>query len=1084
MTFFALVSIVAMVAIFMTAQRAQAEVRDLRRRVDALVNDIETLRRALISLRKNMLETQRRTGSEVAETAAPATHTSPIIVVEEAPPVLHAAPPHGEAIPEIAVRDATEPEKASIRPAMSSEPGPVSTAPAAPHAAFELARQGSRRHHEASAPDFVVKAKEWLFGGNLVARLGLLILFLGVSFLLKYTVARYSVPIEFRLIGVVLADLTLLAWAWRIREQRPAISLPVQGTALAILMMVTFIAYRLYQLLPGPMAFALLLILTVFTCVLAVLQDALWLAVFGIVGGFAVPVVVSTGVDNRIGLFLYYALLNAGVFGIALRRSWRVLNLLSFVFTFVIGLAWADRNYIPAYYPSTQLFLILFVLFYVGIAIAYALRQAPRLRHYVDGTLVFGTPLLAFGMQYGLVHAMPFGAAFSALAFGLFYTSVALALWRRRTASLGLLTESFIALGIVFGTLALPLALDGRWTSAAWALEGAAMVWVGLRQRRPLAWMFGLLVQVGAWISFAESLVELDSAEAMHSNLWLGFVLLSGTAFFMATRFRAQAGDDEALLASGFLVVASIWIVSGAWTEVWLRTEGTVMANLLVASALAVAIGLYVIARKLQWQLAGSLALVVQGIAGITFLVLALTEFDWIGASPNLFDRPVLAAMMICGGAAFSSWTLARHGGATLGALSSALLLWSQVWWLGVILPTVAAWLSTHYQMVTTGQFGGGGFELGFTFYSLLLAGAAPVAVWLAGRLAWPALRWSTTSVWGALAISTLALLATLYFRPSLPAGSSVFGYAALWLTGEWLMRAWPARDWTLAEPALKLLHALRTVGPWLMIWPSFSKWITRYLQGSNSAEAQLLADARWQVSASWARFLPAWLMMAAIAWLLRRSRSEVWPVAPIARWYRQSLIPLGCLWALMLVALWNLSQDGAMAPLPYVPLINPLDLSSCFAMLLAVAYYRSRRDTDARWGDGWLPPVGAVAAYVWFNLALLRTVSNYGNIPYQFEAMFDSLFVQAMLSLVWSVTALLLMRHAVKRTARRLWLYGAGLLGVVVVKLLLIDLSNAGSVERIITFLGVGALMVGIGFLAPYPTGRDAAGPTESTEQ
>ena len=134
-----------------------------------------------------------------------------------------------------------------------------------------------------------------------------------------------------------------------------------------------------------------------------------------------------------------------------------------------------------AYYPSTQLFLILFVLFYVGIAIAYALRQAPRLRHYVDGTLVFGTPLLAFGMQYGLVHAMPFGAAFSALAFGLFYTSVALALWRRRTASLGLLTESFIALGIVFGTLALPLALDGRWTSAAWALEGAAMVWVGLR---------------------------------------------------------------------------------------------------------------------------------------------------------------------------------------------------------------------------------------------------------------------------------------------------------------------------------------------------------------------------------------------------------------------------------------------------------------------------------------------------------------------------------------------------------------------------------------------------------------------------
>ena len=77
------------------------------------------------------------------------------------------------------------------------------------------------------------------------------------------------------------------------------------------------------------------------------------------------------------------------------------------------------------------------------------------------------------------------------------------------------------------------------------------------------------------------------------------------------------------------------------------------------------------------------------------------------------------------------------------------------------------------------------------------------------------------------------------------------------------------------------------------------------------------------------------------------------------------------------------------------------------------------------------------------------------------------------MLSLVWSVTALLLMRFATRKQERKLWIAGAVLLGVVVAKLFLVDLSNVGGVERIVSFLGVGALMVGIGYLAPYPSTR-----------
>ena len=111
----------------------------------------------------------------------------------------------------------------------------------------------------------------------------------------------------------------------------------------------------------------------------------------------------------------------------------------------------------------------------------------------------------------------------------------------------------------------------------------------------------------------------------------------------------------------------------------------------------------------------------------------------------------------------------------------------------------------------------------------------------------------------------------------------------------------------------------------------------------------------------------------------------------------------------------------------------------------------------------------------------LLRTVSHYLGMPYQFEDLFASQFVQAMLSLVWSVTALLLMRHAARQQRRQQWGLGAVLLGLVVLKLFAIDLSNVGGIERIVSFVGVGLLMVLIGYLAPFPK---AAAPAPAEPQ
>ena len=79
-------------------------------------------------------------------------------------------------------------------------------------------------------------------------------------------------------------------------------------------------------------------------------------------------------------------------------------------------------------------------------------------------------------------------------------------------------------------------------------------------------------------------------------------------------------------------------------------------------------------------------------------------------------------------------------------------------------------------------------------------------------------------------------------------------------------------------------------------------------------------------------------------------------------------------------------------------------------------------------------------------------------------------MLVQAALSIFWSVLAMCIMTVAARLKLRAPWMTGAALMGVVVVELLLVDLSNVGGVELIVSFIGVGLLMLLIGYVSPVP--------------
>ncbi len=378
----------------------------------------------------------------------------------------------------------------AVAPIAASVPEEAAPAPAAPIAtpAAEPLRVPSPRAAEAapSAPGLVenlaAALKRWFTEGNVPVKIGMLVLFAGVAALLKLASDQgwLSVPIEFRLAGVAAAAIAGLAFGWRQRCLRRSFALGLQGGAIGVLLLTVFAAFRLYGLLPPGAAFALMLVLVAGAGVLAVLQDSLALAVLGILAGFAAPILISTGSGNHVVLFAYYALLNLAVLAIAWLRPWRALNLLGFFFTYAIGTAWGVLRYRSELFASTEPFLLIYFAIYLAIPVLYARRRDPQRRDLVDGTLVFGNPLVAFALQAALLEGARLPLAYSALALAAIYALLAWRLLPRER--LRVLGESFAVLAVGFATLAVPLALSARSTACTFALEGAALVWLGLRQ--------------------------------------------------------------------------------------------------------------------------------------------------------------------------------------------------------------------------------------------------------------------------------------------------------------------------------------------------------------------------------------------------------------------------------------------------------------------------------------------------------------------------------------------------------------------------------------------------------------------------
>jgi uncharacterized membrane protein len=841
--------------------------------------------------------------------ALPALPAAAAVVPDAGAAVAAMAPPTAASIP--AAPDVLAPPPSPVRKGGTGEPGVV-RANVAPRTAPPPMRP--------AGPSLW----SWFTDGNSLVRIGVVILFFGIAFLLSYLAEHVSVPIELQFAGVALVGVAMIGVGAWLRNRRRAYALALIGGGLGVLYLTAFAAFQLVPLLAADRTFALLAAIAALAIILALVFDSPALAALAALGGLLAPVLVATVSEGPLPLFGYVAAVNVVVLGVAGFRAWRAVDLVGFVGTFLLGLWWGHEYYDPAYFRLVEPFLAGFFLAYVALPIAHAFRGAGERR--VDAMLLFGVPMVAFALQAPLVSDTRYGLAWTAAVVATLYALLWLVLRRRENAVVATLAAAFAALAVIFATLTVPLAVDARWTSAMWAVEAAGVYWLGCREDRPVARGFALLLQLGAGV---------------------------------------------AMVFGGFNDYAE-----------------------------------FAFANR---QFLGCAAVALAAFASVRF-------GDRRGPSLPPAERSLL----------------------------HLLFGWGCVWWLGGGLAEIARHVATRSEA-----------------HAMLawIAGSITVAVLLARPLRWPRLDGT--------AVVLLPALVLALGHDFTHGRTSVMAYGWAVYPLAWILH------FALLHHAEARAASARVAGTATQHQAALRQW---FAAAHAFGALLLLGQIAWEAGEWTARVTPPATAWAACAHLLplalylvvvvRAERGAGWPVRTFGDAYT---VMAGTIVAVVLglgfVALAVLNP-GDPRPLTYVPLANPLELTLGFALCALFFWARSDARVAARTLYRW----SGAGAFIVLNGVVARTVHHWLGVPWHLQALFDSRPLQAALTLTWTVAALAAMVAATRYHLRVLWLTGAGLLAAVVVKLFAVDLAALSGLSLVVAFLGVGTLLMIIGYLAPLP--------------
>ncbi len=868
--------------------------------------------------------------------------------------------------------------------------------------------------------------------------IGIAMLFLGIAFFLKYAYDRDWLGRLFgprmRIATAATIALAMVFAGWRsLRGGMAPLGQALLGGGQALAYLTVYAALQpavmvvSEPLLTAPTAFGLMVLVTAFGLVTAVRLDAIAMAFLAVLGGFATPVLVSSGTDARDALCGYLLLLDVGVLSAAFYRRWRALDLLAFVGTALLFGGWLARWHQDHPQPDASLlWLAAFHLVFLLLPFAHHYRH----RTAVAGerfVLAIANVAWAFGYAGWLLHeTAPRLLAISCAAGAALYLGLGV-LVARRVGDDRRTRDGFFVLATVLLTLSLFYLLPVDTITTGWFAEATALLWLGYRYANPAMRTVALLVLATAVLrTVGIHLLNADRTAALLWNPWFAQLLVQsvGLGAFAWVHHRNATTPGERGLARAVGVTAGWWTLLVAGLEVRRHALGHAetwapgVPALAVAGVQLLGVVAFTLAASRLRSLAGFLAGLVPLAVAAILVGIAYERYP--------AEAGLIANGCCLGGIAVIAalWWLARTSPRLPGAESLGPLLAGSAQLACSALATAeaAAWLQRGDRIPAPGTMAQ---VLGWVWLALAVSGSL-VALHSASRrvlrLAWLPLALALVAAFinYAVPLASHRLLVNARFLFAI-AGCVVIAATAVVLR---LHESKPAAD---RAPALALVLAM-VFGAFEAVAWSRAAWIdgdgapwavwlvgTTVVLGSAGGRARALATTNASL-----RMVALLALVPALCVPLAIYLVD-WPCAWMFANLRALLVA-----ASIALAVWWAREGERLQPLRWVA--------------FAVAFSGLTAE----------PPV-------WF-------LDNAGSGPGErAEAARRALFS---VTVTWVVVAAALLSYGFRRDRRTVRVVALTLFGATAAKLLVFDMSGAQQLYRILAFVLVGLVFVGASWL------------------
>lgn len=413
----------------------------------------------------------------------------------------------------------------------------------------------------------------WFKGGNSIVRIAVVILLIGVVLLLRFASEYWQFSLSVKMGGIAVAGLALTALGYALRHKRFDYAVSVQGAGLGIVFLVLFSSYHLAVVSSITLSYVALSILLATTLCLAIRQNTVILAFIALGCGFVAPFVLNTGSQNISALMGYYCVLNLALAVIAWFKPWRILNTVALLMTFGIGGFAIWFNAQSEQYTQIAIWIWVIFALYLFVSIRYSqlivelnipFKEIP----YVDTTLIFATPFMAFSLYAGVVDSSGYALSIASGILAAVYVLIGCVLHQKQQ-QLSILAQCFYGLGLVFSALILPFALDSYWTSVGWAIHGVVVLWLGWRYTIVNARYFGVMLLLASGVAtFVSAVFEQQSVVFANSVLMLSYAVAAYCCYYSYDKKSTSLQPVLQIISYAFIFISLAFLAPYAYKQI------------------------------------------------------------------------------------------------------------------------------------------------------------------------------------------------------------------------------------------------------------------------------------------------------------------------------------------------------------------------------------------------------------------------------------------------------------------------------------------------------------------------------------